>query len=172
MAAAAETVGKLAEEGFLVVGVGNPLRGDDVAGLVLGRAVAARTGNPYLECEDVPENYLAEMRTSEASTIMLVDAADMDAAAGAIRLLDRRELSGWNISTHNCSLSLLADLLAEQCDKRVLLLAIQPASLAWGRRLSPQVADAIAAFVADLPDAGAETQGTGDGSTAGEVTAT
>ena len=172
MSSAAEAVEALAEDGFLVAGIGNPLRGDDGAGLVLGRAVAERTGNPYLECEDVPENYLAEMRNSEASTILLVDAADMGAAAGEIRLLDRHELSGCNISTHNCSLSVLADLLAEQCDKRVLLLAVQPASLQWGRRLTPRVADAIAGFVAHLPDDSFEKCGATDGLTAGGATAT
>lgn len=172
MAGAAETVGELAEDGFLVVGIGNPLRGDDGAGLVLGRAVAARTGNPYLECEHVPENYLAEMRSSQAATIMFVDAADMAAAAGEIRLLDRHELSGCNISTHNCSLSLLADLLAEQCDKRVLLLAVQPASLAWGRPLTPQVAEAIAGFAAHLPQPDSEADGLPDSLTAGDTTAT
>jgi len=163
MSATVESVGELAEDDLLIVGIGNPLRGDDAAGLILGRAVAERTGNRYLECEDVPENYLAEMHTTEATTIMLVDAADMGAEAGAIRLLDRHELSGWNISTHNCSLSLLADLLAEQYGKRVLLLAIQPAHLAWGERLSVQVADAIADFVVRLGDSQSELHGRTDG---------
>ncbi len=139
----------------LVVGVGNPQRGDDAAGLVLGRALADKLGMQYLHCEEVPENYLAEMRNTPAATVMFVDAADMGVPAGEIRLLEPQQLAGSNISTHNCSLSLLAKLLTTQCNKRVVILAIQPASLEWQQCLTEPVAQAIDRFVAALP-AGAQ----------------
>jgi len=153
--AAASTMKDLAaiynSDEVLVVGVGNPQRGDDAAGLVLGRALADRLGLEYLHCEEVPENYLAEMRTTPASTIIFVDAADLGADAGEIRLLQPQQLTGANISTHNCSLGLLAGLLERECNKRVVILAIQPASLQWGQPLTEPVARAIASFVATLP---------------------
>lgn len=143
-------------DGFLVVGVGNPLRGDDVAGLLLGRAVAQRTGNPYLECEDVPENYLAEMHQSPAQTLLMTDAVNMGAAAGEIRLLEMAQLADAGSSTHKGSLRLLGELLSREYAKDVLVLGIQPCSLEWGAGLTEVVAEAIRRFAASLSHEGCE----------------
>jgi len=45
---------------MLVVGVGNPMRGDDEAGLILAEKVAAKLDLEYLRCEEIPENYVGE----------------------------------------------------------------------------------------------------------------
>ena len=137
----------------LVVGVGNPLRGDDAAGLILGEKVATRLGLAYLCCEEVPENYLGEMLDSLADTILLVDAVDMKAGVGEIKLLPLEELAAESISTHNCSVSLLATVLAGLKGKEVLILGIQPQSLSFGQQdLTPAVNEAVDRFVASLPE--------------------
>lgn len=137
---------------MLVVGVGNPLRGDDVAGLVLGEKLAAKFDLEYLRCEEIPESYLTEMLESPADTILLVDVVDMKVEAGGIRVLSPDELAGANISTHNCSVSLLATVLTRTKNKEVLVLGIQPANIAWGEFLTPAVAEAIDHFVDSLPN--------------------
>jgi hydrogenase maturation protease len=142
-----EVVVRLAADGLLVVGIGNPLRGDDAAGLLLGQALAAKLGVRYLQVEDVPENYLAELRLTEAKNILLVDAADMQAPAGTIRIVEPRRLSEVSLSTHKSSLRLLCDMLADAHGKQVLLLGVQPATLEWGEPISAPVAQAVNAFV-------------------------
>ena len=137
---------------MLVVGVGNPMRGDDEAGLVLAEKVAEKLNLEYLRCEEVPENYVGEMLDNSAETILLVDAVNMKQVPGEIDLLAPDELADNGISTHNCSVSLLAKVLAEVKDKQMLILGIQPESLGWGQPLTPLVTDAIDRFVADLPD--------------------
>jgi len=137
---------------MLVVGVGNPMRGDDEAGLVLGEKVAEKLDLEYLRCEEIPENYVGEMLDHAADTILLVDAVDMKQAAGAIDLLTPDEIADSSISTHNCSVGLLAKVLAGVKDKQMLILGIQPQNLGWGQPLTPQVSEAIDRFVADLPD--------------------
>jgi len=137
---------------MLVVGVGNPMRGDDVAGLVLAERVAEKLELEYLRCEEVPENYVGKMLDDPADTILLVDAVDMKRAPGEIGLLAPDELADNGISTHNCSVGLLAKVLAGVKDKQMLVLGIQPQNLAWGQPLTPQVSEAIDRFVADLPD--------------------
>ena len=137
---------------MLVVGVGNPMRGDDVAGLVLAERVAEKLELQYLRCEEVPENYVGKMLDDPADTILLVDAVDMKQAPGEIGLLAPDELADNGISTHNCSVGLLAKVLAGVKDKQMLILGIQPQSLGWGQPLTPQVSEAIDRFVADLPN--------------------
>ena len=137
---------------MLVVGVGNPMRGDDVAGLVLAERVAEKLELQYLRCEEVPENYVGKMLDDPADTILLVDAVDMKQAPGEIGLLAPDELADNGISTHNCSVGLLAKVLAGVKDKQMLILGIQPQNLGWGQPLTPQVSEAIDRFVADLPN--------------------
>ena len=137
---------------MLVVGVGNPMRGDDVAGLVLAERVAEKLELEYLRCEEVPENYVGKMLDDPADTILLVDAVDMKQAPGEIGLLAPDELADNGISTHNCSVGLLAKVLAGVKDKQMLILGIQPQNLGWGQPLTPQVSEAIDRFVADLPN--------------------
>ena len=140
------------DQKLLVVGVGNPLRGDAAAGLVLGEKVAQKLGRPYLCCEEVPENYLTEMIDSQADIILGVDAVDFGTDAGHIQVLAPDQLAGSNISTHNCSVSLLATVLEKAANKRMMVLGIQPDSIGWGNHLSPLVTEAIDGFVAGLPD--------------------
>ncbi len=139
-------------EHLLIAGVGNPLRGDDAAGLVLGEKLAAKLHLPYLCCEEVPENYITEMIDSEADSILIVDAVDFGAAPGYIDLVSPQQLSGESISTHNCSVSLLATVLEKAASKRMMVLGIQPNSLGWGHQLSQVIAEAIDDFVTTVPD--------------------
>jgi len=140
-----------AEHSVLVVGVGNPLRGDDAAGLILGEQVARKLGWEYVRSEEVPESYLGEMLASPADTILLVDAVDMQAPAGEIRMLSPDDLANNGISTHNCSIALLATVLAGLKDKRTLVLGIQPENPGWGEFLTSPVVEAIERFVEALP---------------------
>ncbi len=137
---------------MLVVGVGNPMRGDDEAGLVLAEKVAEKLDLEYLRCEEIPENYVGTMLDNPADTILLVDAVDMKRAPGEIGLLAPDELADAGISTHNCSVGLLAKVLAGVKDKQMLILGIQPQNLGWGQPLTPLITEAIDRFVADLPD--------------------
>jgi len=135
---------------MLVVGVGNPMRGDDEAGLVLAEKVAEKLDLEYLRCEEVPENYVGRMLDNPADTILLVDAVNMKQAPGEIGLLAPDELADNGISTHNCSVSLLAKVLAGVKDKQMLILAIQPQQIEWGQPMTPLMTEAIDRFVADL----------------------
>ena len=137
---------------MLVVGVGNPMRGDDEAGLVLAEKVAEKLNLEYLRCEEVPENYVGQMLDNPADTILLVDAVDMKQAPGEIGLLSPDELADNGISTHNCSVGLLAKVLAGIKDKQMLILAVQPQQLGWGQPVTPLITAAIDRFVADLPN--------------------
>lgn len=131
----------------LVVGVGNPLRGDDAAGLHLAEGVAEAGGFELLCCEDVPEKYTREMRTAGAPIVLLCDAADMGVDPGQVRLVNSDQLGDMVISTHNCSLQLLATMLVEMGGKDVYLLGIQPVSTGFGQPLSEAVKAGIARFL-------------------------
>ncbi|MFO7947595.1 MAG: hydrogenase maturation protease, partial [Armatimonadota bacterium] len=140
-----------APDELLVVGVGNPIRGDDAAGMRLARKLAQTYGYELLECEDVPEKWLREMRISQAGTVLFVDAAQMNEEPGTIRLIEVNRLGDVVVGTHNNSLRVVGEFLMKMADKEVLFLGIQPLDIGFGRPVSDAVKKAIESFFEDAP---------------------
>ncbi|MFO7948034.1 MAG: hydrogenase maturation protease [Armatimonadota bacterium] len=148
---ARELAEQFAPDELLVVGVGNPIRGDDAAGMELAKTLAETYGYELLECEEVPEKWLREMRTSPAGTVLFIDAAQMNEAPGTIRLLEMSQLGDVVVSTHNNSLRVVGEFLMKMADKEVLLLGIQPLDIGFGRPVSDAVKKAVESFFEDAP---------------------
>lgn len=135
----------------VVMGIGNPDRGDDGAGLLVagllaealpgGKLTDDRTVTVLLAGE-VPESYLGPAAEARPDAVLLVDAVDMCAEPGSAALLEPEELRGGATFTHRTPLALLSKFLRRETGADVLLLAIQPRSLEWGAPMSPEVQEA------------------------------
>lgn len=131
----------------LVIGYGNPLRGDDGAGLVVAERLAAaidrRADADIRACHQLtPE--LAEP-VSRASLVIFIDAA-VDGQPGDIAQADLVPEAPEGIFTHHVT---PATLLAAARDlygvcPRAVLLSITGAAFELGDRLSPPVERALA----------------------------
>ncbi len=140
-----------------VVGIGNPLRGDDGVGCRIVEALAndccsgalrREAGLTVVNAEDVPENYLGPVVDSRPDVVLLVDAVDLGTSPGASVILESAALSGESPYTHRTSLRVTASLLERMTGAEVLLLAVQPGTLEWGFPLS----DAVATSADSLTD--------------------
>lgn len=145
-----------------VMGIGNPLRGDDGVGcLIAGRLADAcrrgtlkrQSGLTVLDVEEVPENYLGMVAETHPDVVLLLDAADLGASPGASALVEGAALVDAGSLTHRTSIAITASVLRQMTGAEVLLLAVQPASLAWGTALSPSVASAADSVSALLQEA-------------------
>ena len=121
-------------------GVGNPLGGDDGVGVRLAEALGAAPpkGMKVVNCETVPENYLAPLRRHLPELLLVVDAADMGLSPGSVRRLRTQDLTAVSWGTHG---TFLPQLLAP-LDLEVVFLGIQPLVRALGTALTPPVAAA------------------------------
>lgn len=122
----------------LLVGVGNPLRGDDGAGSLLAGRLTGRGLAAAIDAETVPENYLGALLDAPADLVLFVDAAEHGDEPGACCLGPARILAERCSSTHAPSLLLLARML-EGRGKEVWLLGIQPRATEVGAPLSAAV---------------------------------
>jgi hydrogenase 3 maturation protease len=82
--------------------------------------------------------------------VLLVDAAELGEAPGAIQVLRWEETSGLSASTHTLPPYVLARFLTAELDCDVALLGIQPADTSFGAPLSPPVRAAVEAVVRTL----------------------
>lgn len=124
----------------VIVGVGNPLRGDDAAGCLAAAGVRESECVRVLIAEDVPESFIGPAVDARPDTIVLIDAVEMAALPGSVALLEPETLEGRAVTTHAASLALVLDVLRKSTGARVCVLGIQPRSVAFGQAPSPDVA--------------------------------
>ncbi len=140
----------------LIVGLGNPLRGDDGVGVRVTQLLAERCLPGDLEVVDGGTQGLSLVNILEdRQRVIVVDAADMGRLPGEFvrfvleeaRLLGEEE---GRFSVHGAGLHealLLAQALGILPDQ-VVLFGVQPARVGWEVGLSPEVEAALPGLVA------------------------
>lgn len=124
-----------------IVGIGNPLRGDDGFGPKVIEALKKKNVKADLfDCGTAPENYIFPILAASCDTIILVDTANFDALPGEIRILDTDKISNTSFSTHNPSPILFIDLLKTGRENlNIFVISIQPKSTVLGESISEEV---------------------------------
>lgn len=123
-----------------LVGIGNPLRGDDGFGPALIQELRGKVTWPLFDCETAPENYITPILNTNPDTIVFLDAADLGKTPGQIGVYSISEVSGIGFSTHTASLKLVSELfIASNSNLNILIIAIQYRDSSFGSNLSEEV---------------------------------
>ena len=142
-----------------VVGIGNPLRNDDGAGILVARELTRRehvAGMNHvlvIQAGHAPENVTGELREFAPNLVLLVDAAEMRDVPGAICWVPIQAIEGMSASTHSLPLSMLARYLTLELHCDVALIGIQPKSNDVGEIVSAEVQAAVNEIVNEMCDA-------------------
>jgi len=128
-------------ERLAVLGIGNPLRGDDAIGVEILKRLKGNVPKnvKLLECEMVPENFLSKIELFEPTHVLMVDAAQLGIEPGEARLIPPEKIAGTALSTHAMPLSILAGIIQEDSKVKVMLLGVQPEKTEFGEGLSPKL---------------------------------
>ncbi len=135
----------------LVAGVGRVDRFDDGAGPMLARRLAAVPGIETLDCGDRLEDFTGDIARLRPDIVLIADAVDLKAAPGCMALLAADKLPA-DLDSHRATLRTAMEYLKLRTRAEVLLLAIQPARVADGVGLSPEVQSTVN-LLADLFEA-------------------
>lgn len=135
----------------LVMGIGNSLLADDGVGVRVIRRL--QEDGPPADAELVDGgtlNFTLLPYLEGAAALIVVDAAEMGAAPGAMRVfegedMDRIVNAGRRNSVHEAGLADILSMarLMECLPPRRALVTVQPQRIDWGDALSPPVADAL-----------------------------
>jgi hydrogenase 3 maturation protease len=150
----------------VVLGIGNELRGDDAVGVAVARKLL-EIGDWRLQAGDeqplvsslliidgghAPENQTGPIRRFGPHLVLLVDAAFVGDAPGAVKLVAWQETTGLSATTHTMPPYMLAQYLVAAVDCEVALLGVQPQQLDLGMGLSGAAQTAVEAVAAGLQD--------------------
>ncbi|NLI97409.1 hydrogenase maturation protease [bacterium] len=141
----------MSEEGVLLIGVGNRLRGDDAFGpLAIDRLLESSTIPSnwiFVDGGEVPENALGLVEKEKPDRILLIDACDWGGMPGEIRFFSADEILSLpirTISTHGVPLSFWVKMTqVEHPSVLIELLGVQAASLEFNASLTPPVQAAL-----------------------------
>jgi len=127
----------------LIIGIGNELRGDDAAGILLVQNIQ-KLGYPYtLVVGGNPENYLQKIMAMPGESRLWIDTINWGAVAGEVKIFQSEEIKHFAISTHNFSLAIITKFLDEFRSIPDFFLGIQPQRLDLGSELSKPVLKSI-----------------------------
>jgi hydrogenase maturation protease len=130
---------------MIVIGVGNPLRGDDAAGPEVARRVSGAVVHDAAALLDL---FAAD------DHVVIVDAARSGAPAGTVHRLDADALgsAGLRFSTHAFGVAEAVGLgrALGRLPERLEVYAIEGAGFDHGAPLSPPARRAVAQLVAEL----------------------
>jgi hydrogenase 3 maturation protease len=132
-----------------ILGVGNDLRGDDSAGLIVARQLSAdetfvgAANVLVLECGPAPENQTGKLRAFQPDLVLFIDAAHLEEAPGTIQFIPLEFIDGMSASSHSLPLSMLARYIMHEFGCQVEVLGIQPTQNEIGTDLSHPVRTAI-----------------------------
>jgi len=123
----------------VILGIGNIMRGGDGIGSVLARRLKNKLAFIVLDAGPSPENYLGKIIEEKPDTIIIIDAVDFGGLPGEFKFLETNDIKTVNLfSTHNASISLLINYLQSNLKVDIIVLIIQPKSIALKDKLSPE----------------------------------
>ncbi len=136
-----------------VIGVGSDLRGDDVAGVLVARRLAAwarRTGCDRLGAfmgGAAPENFTGEIVRFRPDLLVLVDAAHLGREPGAVEVIRPESVGGLAFSTHMLPVPIFLDYVRATCGCRTVVLGIDIVQKDVLAPISPPVERAVRRLV-------------------------
>jgi len=136
----------------VVMGIGNPCRGDDAAGSRVAQQICGAPGVRVIDAQDVPENYLCQAADQQPDTIVLIDCVDLKSAPGSVALFDENQTATYWPSTHRVPMSLLVDYLERTTHARMFLIAIQPHHTGFLQSMSAEVLSSVEVIADVLND--------------------
>jgi hydrogenase 3 maturation protease len=134
-----------------LVGIGNPLRGDDGVGVRIVELLQ-EDGPPnvlLLNTETVPEAFTGKVVEYNPTHVLLLDAANFRGEPGDVKLIESSKIGGQALSTHSLPLTIFIVYIEKTLGSRVLLLGVQPRNIEYFTEMSREVKK-TAEEIADL----------------------
>ncbi len=123
----------------LILGIGNPLQGDDAVGPTLVDILHGRVDATLINGGEVPENYISAIQAAQPEVVLVVVALEIGAEAGCIGIMDADRLRAIENFTRNPGLAFLVVMIQDGTGAEVILVGIQPQATAFAAQLSSPV---------------------------------
>lgn len=129
-----EQIGKT-DQLKLFIGVGNVLHSDDGVGVYIAERIKEREYIRVIKAEVSIENYIGKINSMAARLLIIIDGVHFGKYPGYCSIMPVNQVLDFTTNTHNISLKRISEFFVAP----VWILGIQPASIAFGEKISPAV---------------------------------
>lgn len=139
----------------LVIGIGNRDRGDDAIGSIIAENLIKEGFLNVLDCERIPENYLAKIVEKRPKKIIFIDAGDFGSELGELRIFKKdewRSFKNFTFSTHTLPLEMFCSLIEKLTNSEIYILGIQVKDISFGQNLSPELETILPKIIDKIKD--------------------
>ena len=126
-----EFLNKFRDKNVLIIGLGNRLRGDDAAGLLLAEKVN-NLKYKVICAESGIENYIGKIIEAKADIIIIIDAVFLNEKIGSYKIFSSDFVQNNEIISHSLSFNILKDLIKSKIHSKIFFIGIQPKTIAIG----------------------------------------
>jgi hydrogenase 3 maturation protease len=128
----------------IIIGVGNPLRGDDGVGMKILEYLDKMdlTDVMLLNTETVPEAFTGKVSEYKPTHVLLVDAANFRSKPGDAMLISSAQIGGTALSTHSLPLTIFISYIEKTLNVKVKLLGIQPKRVEFYSEMTQELEEA------------------------------
>lgn len=123
----------------VILGIGNPLRGDDGFGPFLIELIRDKVSAVCIDAGAAPENYIGKIIKETPDTVLIVDAVHLGLPAGEFQILEKSGILKSGLTTHDLSPRMFMDQLEQGVRARIYMLGVQPQSVRLGEEMSGPV---------------------------------
>lgn len=134
---------------IVFVGLGNPDRGDDAAGLILLEELEKITGysdSTFINAGKNPENHLQQILDHDPKIVIFIDSTESNKKPGTISLIESEKIDNFDFSTHTFSIGLIEKYLLNYKKLEIIYIGIQPKLMKYGNEISTAVKNGIQEF--------------------------
>jgi hydrogenase 3 maturation protease len=122
---------------YILMGIGNTLRGDDGIGSIIAQGFKDRDWLS-IDCGVVPENFTSIIKKNRPDLVVIIDAVEMELKSGEFRIISPYRISTLHLTTHSMPLSFLISYLKEYTQE-LIFIGIQPKIIDYSNSVSPKV---------------------------------
>jgi hydrogenase maturation protease HycI len=123
----------------VILGIGNPLQGDDAIGPCLVDLLQGRVEATLINAGEVPENYLNAIRAACPEVVLIIVALGLGAEPGYVAVMDADRLRAIENFTRNPGLAFLSVMIQDGTGAEVILLGVQPKATQFAAELTKPV---------------------------------
>jgi len=135
---------------YILMGIGNTLRGDDGIGSIIAQSFKDRDWLS-MDCGVIPENFTSIIKKNRPDLVVLIDAVEMDLKSGEFRIISPDRISALHLTTHSMPLSFLISYLKEYAQE-LIFIGIQPKIIDYSNSVSSEVLKSSEKIIKILKD--------------------
>ena len=127
----------------VILGIGNPLQGDDAVGPALVDNLQGRVDATLINAGEVPENYLSAIKAAQPEVVLIIAALELGAEAGCMAIMDADRLRAIENFTRNPGLAFPGGDVQDGTGAEVILVGVQPEATTFAAELSNPVHETL-----------------------------